>query len=89
MNRFLALSLLPAVMAQNYLGCYDEAVGARALTGAVTYDFAAMVPSECETFCTVKSVSQFSSFLELTVLAQEQVIPITEGDSTFSARMHV
>ncbi|KAL2015668.1 hypothetical protein VTK56DRAFT_5046 [Thermocarpiscus australiensis] len=52
MNHLLALAaVVPAVLAQNYYGCYTE-VPTRALTGSTLVNYTSMSVTECETHCT-------------------------------------
>ena len=57
----LAVTAIPAALAQNFYGCYTEGAGVRALTGNSTND-PAMTLSMCQTFCSSFSLYLFLPF---------------------------
>jgi len=62
----LAVTAIPAALAQNFYGCYTEGAGVRALTGNSTND-PAMTLSMCQTFCSGFSLCLFLPFFCLSL----------------------
>lgn len=65
MLSFITLAVaIPAVLAQNYYGCYTEGAGARAINDASKTD-PAMTLSMCQTFCAGYSLCSSSVSLSM------------------------